>query len=132
MEENMKLEFSKLNLRPEDILVVKVDTNGLDGSEAIKKVSSIREDEFIKYIEERGNKVFVSYSGLDFQILRMETNDKVMAYIDVSSLNEEDSEKYIDYIKFKLGETLQEKLICVPIKNGSPKIRIEKGDKSDV
>lgn len=132
MEEKMELEFSKFKLQPEDILVVKVDTNGVDEAEAIKKVSFLREDEFIKYIEERGNKVFISYTGLDFQILRMEETDKVVAYIDVSSLDEENSEKYVDYIKFKLGESLQEKLICVPVKNGSPKLRIEKGDKIDV
>lgn len=132
MEEKMELEFSKFKLQPEDILVVKVDTNGVDEAEAIKKVSSLREDEFIKYIEERGNKVFISYTGLDFQILRMEETDKVVAYIDVSSLDEENSEKYVDYIKFKLGESLQEKLICVPVKNGSPKLRIEKGGKIDV
>lgn len=132
MEEKMELEFSKLKLNPEDILVIKVNTNGIDEAESVKKVSSIRDDEFVKYIESKGNKVFVSYTGLDFQILRMEESDKVIAYIDVSSLDEENSEKYVDFIKFKLGESLQEKLICVPVKNGSPKLRIEKGDKIDV
>lgn len=132
MEEKMELEFSKFNLQPEDILVVKVDTNGLNESESIKKVSSLREDEFIKYIEAKGNKVFVSYTGLDFQILRMEETDKVVAYIDVSSLEEENAEKYVNYVKFKLGESLQDRLICVPVKNGSPQLRVEKGDKIDV
>ena len=132
MEEKMELEFSKFKLQPEDILVVKVDTNGLNESESIKKVSSLREDEFIKYIEAKGNKVFVSYTGLDFQILRMEETDKVVAYIDVSSLEEENAEKYVNYVKFKLGESLQDRLICVPVKNGSPKLRVEKGDKIDV
>lgn len=119
----LKMEFRKLNLKPDDIFIIKVDTSGLSEQEASKKMAEIREDEFVKYIEEQGTKVVVSYTGLDFQILRVQAGDKVLAYADVSSMNEEEEHKYLDYIKFKLDGAI-ENLVCVPVREKSPTLRV--------
>ena len=130
MEDDYNIEFKKLNLAQDDILILKVDTSGMDEEQAIKKVSGIREDSFVKYIEDQGNKVIVSYTGIDFQILRKKDNDIIVAYIDVSSLEEEESEKYVNYVNFKLREVLDDKLKCIPVKNGSPILRVESGEEN--
>lgn len=130
MEDDYNIEFKKLSLAQDDILILKVDTSGMDEEQAIKKVSGIREDSFVKYIEDQGNKVIVSYTGIDFQILRKKDNDIIVAYIDVSSLEEEESEKYVNYVNFKLREVLDDKLKCIPVKNGSPILRVESGEEN--
>lgn len=127
----MELEFSKLNLSPEDILIIKVDITGLSEKESTEKLRSIREDEFVKFVEGKGNKVLVSYSGIEFQILRTKETDKVVCYVDVSSLDETETEDYIEHIKFMLNESIGERLICIPVKNGSPKLAV-KSEKDNV
>lgn len=121
--DDLKVEFSKLNLKPDDIFIVKVDTSELSEQEATKRLAQIREDDLVKYIEDKGHKVVISYTGLDFQILRVQEGDKVLAYADVSSMNEEQEQKYLDYIKFKLEDTIQN-LVCVPVREKSPTIRV--------
>ena len=126
MEDDLnKIEFSKLNLQKNDILILKVNVYGLDEKSATEKLSEVRNDEFVKYIEEQGNKVIVSYTGLDFQILRTQENDKVVAYADVSMMTDNQAEEYLDLIKSKLYDSIGDKLICVPTKNGSPVLKIE-------
>jgi len=126
MEEDLnKIEFSKLNLQKNDILILKVNVYGLDEKSATEKLSEVRNDEFVKYIEEQGNKVIVSYTGLDFQILRTQEDDKVVAYADVSMMTDNQAEEYLDLIKSKLYDSIGDKLICVPTKNGSPVLKIE-------
>ena len=100
MEENEKFEvdFYKLNLNPNDILVLKVNIEGLDKEQTEAKLNRVINDEFVSYVESKGNKVIVTYTGIDFSVLRMEENDKILSYIDVSQLNEEDSEKYVDRV----------------------------------
>lgn len=126
MEEDLnKIEFSKLNLQKNDILILKVNIYGLDEKSATEKLSEVRNDEFVKYIEEQGNKVIVSYTGLDFQILRTQEDDRVVAYADVSMMTDDQAEEYLDLIKSKLYDSIGDKLICVPTKNGSPVLKIE-------
>ena len=126
MEDDLnKIEFSKLNLQKNDILILKVNVYGLDEKSATEKLSEVRNDEFVKYIEEQGNKVIVSYTGLDFQILRTQEDDKVVAYADVSMMTDNQAEEYLDLIKSKLYDSIGDKLICVPTKNGSPVLKIE-------
>jgi hypothetical protein len=126
MEEDLnKIEFAKLNLQKNDILILKVNIYGLDEKSATEKLSEVRNDEFVKYIEEQGNKVIVSYTGLDFQILRTQEDDRVVAYADVSMMTDDQSEEYLDLIKSKLYDSIGDKLICVPTKNGSPVLKIE-------
>jgi len=130
MEDTKKeIEFLKLKLQPDDILVIKVDTSEMTPDEATNKLSSVRDDEFVKYIKERGNPVLIAYSGLDFQILRIDDKDKVVVYIDVSSMDDEKAVNYEEYIKFKLNETLGDKIVPIQVRNGSPVLKVVKGDK---
>lgn len=122
MKENEKLEvgFERLSLKPEDILIIKVDTMGLSEEESLNKLSSVRNDDFVKYIQDKGNAVLVSYHGLDFEILRTSEKDKVLVYIDITNAEESTAEKYQEYIKSKLEETLGDKLVIIPVKKEFP------------
>lgn len=122
----MEVEYNKLSLKPGDYLVIKLNTNGLTEEEARQKLSEIRNDEFIKYIEDKGNKVFVSYTGVDFSILRMLEGDKLVAYIDVTDLSEEEASKYEEFVSFKLeGNVPKEQLIIVPRRKNSPELAVK-------
>jgi hypothetical protein len=130
MEDNKKeIEFLKLNLKQDDILIIKVDTSEMTPDEATDKLSSVRDDDFVNYIKDRGNPVLVAYSGLDFEILRLDEKDKVVVYMDVSSMDDDKAKNYEDYIKFKLNETLGDKLIPIQVRNGSPVLKVSKGEK---
>lgn len=117
--EKYDVGFEKLNLKPDDILIIKVDTSGLSEEESLNRLSSVRNDEFVKYIQDKGNAVLVSYNGLSFEILRTKEEDKVLVYADISDVSEE-SEKYLDYLKFKLRESIGEKSVIVPVKKDIP------------
>lgn len=122
----MEVEFNRLALKADDYLVIKLNSEGLTEDELKKKLFDIRNDDFVRYVEEKGNKVFVTYSGVDFSILRMNENDKVVAYIDVTNLSDEDAEKYSDYVRFKLEGNIESyKLIVVPRKRNSPELAIK-------
>lgn len=123
-----EVEFLKLKLQKDDILIIRVDTSEMTSEEAMQKLSSIREDQFVKYVESIGNPVLVSYSGLDFQILRLNENDKVVVYMDVSSMDEEKASNYEDYIKFKLSESIGDKIVPIQVRNGSPVLKVTKGE----
>lgn len=121
----MEVEFNRLKLKKDDFLVIKLNSEGLTEDELKQKLFDIRNDDFVKYVEEKGNKVFVTYSGVDLSILRMQDNDKVVAYIDVTNLNEEEEEKYSDFVKFKLGGNIEsDKLIVVPRRKNSPELAV--------
>ena len=124
-EKELEVEFQKLNLREGDCLVIKVNTYGMSEDEAVKKLSSIREDEFIEYVENKGNKVFVIYSGIGVEILRMEENDKLAVYVDTTSLEESKLEKYLEFIEHKL-ESLGDKVVIIPTQFNSPQLRVVK------
>lgn len=119
MEEKYSVGFEKLNLKPEDILIIKVDTIGLSEEESLSRLSSVRNDGFVKYIQDKGNAVLVSYSGLNFEVLRKSENDKVLVYAEIADVSEE-SEKYLDYIKFKLKGDLGDKVVVIPTKKEVP------------
>lgn len=132
MTENLyEIEFRKLNLDPSDTLIIKVNNNGLSPEKLVEKVEEIKNDDFFKYIEEQGNKVIVSYSGIDFQILRMQEKDKVLVYADVSSMTEEECEEYEKRLTLKFKQILGESMIYIPVKNGSPVVKIKNGDNND-
>nr|QMP82901.1 MAG: hypothetical protein [Caudoviricetes sp.] len=124
-EKELEVEFQKLNLKEGDCLVIKVNTYGMSEDEAIKKLSSIREDEFIEYVENKGNKVFVTYSGIGVEILRMEETDKLAVYVDTTSLEESKLEKYLEFIEHKL-ESLGDKVVIIPTQFNSPQLRVIK------
>jgi hypothetical protein len=119
MEEKYGVGFEKLNLKPEDILIIKVDTIGLSEEESLSRLSSVRNDGFVKYIQDKGNAVLVAYSGLNFEVLRKSENDKVLVYAEIADVSEE-SEKYLDYIKFKLKGDLGDKVVVIPTKKEVP------------
>lgn len=124
-EKELEVEFQKLNLKEGDCLVIKVNTYGMSEDESVKKLSSIREDEFIEYVENKGNKVFVTYSGIGVEILRMEENDKLAVYVDTTSLEESKLEKYLEFIEHKL-ESLGDKVVIIPTQFNSPQLRVVK------
>lgn len=115
----METEFKKLKLNEDDILVIKVNVEGLSDVEMKTRVHETREDEFVKYIENKGNKVFVTYSGIDLQILRLNESEKLIVLVDLTPFktrNEE--EEYLDFLNFKLSAHLDaEKFILIPTKN---------------
>lgn len=115
----MELEFNKMNLKEGDFLVIKVNTQGLSEEELKQRLFQTRNDEFVKYVEEQGNKVFVTYSGVDFSILRMEDSDKLVVYVDVTAFKtKEEQESYLEFIKFKLEDSIStDKLIIIPTKS---------------
>jgi hypothetical protein len=134
MENNdeMEIVFSKFNLKENDVLVINVDTKGLDLDSAKNRVFNTREDPLVKFIESKGNKVLVTYSGVSLNILRLEENDKVAVYADVSVMDEQETEQYIDYLKFKLKDSIgEDKLVIVPVKGNSPKLKIVKSEENN-
>jgi hypothetical protein len=124
MEEN-NVGFSRLNLKEGDSLIVKLDTSNMTEEESSSKLKEIREDQFIKYVESRGHNVFVTYSGIDLNILRLGDSDKVVAYANVTDMSEDEESKYIDYIDFKLKDQIgEDRLVIVPVRKNSPILKI--------
>ena len=123
--EQFDVQFSKFNLKENDCLVVKVDISNLSEKEAVERLSSVRNDSFIKYVEEKGHKTFITYTGLNLTILRMEETDKLVAYASVDDMTEEEAKQYVEYIKFKIMSNISEdKLIVVPIRRNSPVLEV--------
>lgn len=131
MEEQLELEFQKFNLKEGDVLVIKTNLQGLTEEEAVARLSELREDEFVKYIEDRGNKVVVSYTGVDFQILRTEPTDKVVVYVDASTMSEEESTEYLELIKSNLSDIIKNDIVTVPLTKGPVGLKIEKGENNE-
>ena len=125
MTEN-EIQCSRLNLQKGDYLVIKVDITQLTDDQIQERLSSVREDPFVKYVEEQGNPVFITYSGINMNVLRMQENDKLIAYVNVSDLPEQTEIKYIDYIRHKLVDHVgEDRLIVMPIRNNSPVLQIK-------
>lgn len=131
MEEQLELEFQKLNLTDGDVLIIKTNLQGLSEKEVVTKLTELREDDFVKYIVGKGNRVVVSYSGIDFQILRTLPNDKVLVYVDTSAMNEEESSEYLDIVKNKLTETISNEVVIIPLSNSSIKLNVEQGENNE-
>lgn len=119
----MEVEFSKLNLKEGDILVVKAKTASLVESEIKDKLTAIREDPFIKFVESKGHPVYVTYSGLDLQILRLQEGDSVVVYASVRGMDETQKEDYLNLLKTKLSD-LEDRLYIIPVDNTVPKINV--------
>lgn len=131
MEDN-EIQFSRLNLKEGDSLVVKLDTRGLSEEISSDKLKEIRNDSFIKYVESKGHSVFVTYTGIDLSILRLGENDKVVAYTNITNMNEDEASKYIDYVDFKLRDQIgEDRLVIVPVANNSPTLKVAKENKED-
>ena len=129
--ETFSVEYKRLKLSEEDILIIKVDVAGLSEENSLERVKSIRDDEFVKYIESMGNKVIVSYSGIDFQVLRLNENDKLVVYADVSSMDEQQSTEYESLVSNKIGQVVENEIVFVPVKNGSPVLKVKNGDANE-
>lgn len=126
MENDMELQFQKLCLEKEDVLIIKVDSENQTANDVIEKMATVRNDEFVKFVQDKGNPVLVVNSGISFEILRKKENDRVIVYLDVSSMTEDQSDAYENIIKTKLQESLGDNIICVPVKSKtSMKIKSE-------
>lgn len=126
-EVDLEVEFQKFNLKEDDCLVVRVNTSNLSEEEAVKKLEEIREDDFVKYVEEKGNKVFVTYSGVKLEILRLEDGDKLAVYVDVTDMDEEKREQYLEFISLKMN-ALEDKVVILPVENNMPQYRVTKAE----
>lgn len=121
----MDLQFKRLNLKEGDSLVVEVSSSGLTEDEIQERLKSVREDEFTKFVEDKGHKVFVTYTGVNLNILRMQENDKLAVYVDTTVMDQPTETKYIDYIKSILSRNIEEeKLVVIPQKEGYPQLGI--------
>lgn len=124
--EDMELSFNRLSLKKDDVLIITVKSEGLSANDVIEKMATIRNDDFVKYIQDKGNPVLVTNEGISFEILRKEENDKVIVYLDVSTMTEEESDLYETIIRSKLEDSLGDSLVCVPVKSKtSMKIKSE-------
>ena len=122
-KEELEIEFQKFNLKENDCLVVRVNTANMTEEEAVNKLNEIREDSFLQYVEEKGNKVFVTYSGVKLEILRLEEGDKLAVYVNVTDMDDEKKEKYLDFIEHKMS-ALEDKVVILPIDNNEPQYRV--------
>lgn len=122
----LDLEFRKFNLQEGDNLIIKVNTSGMSEDQAVESLKNVYNDPFTEYVRNKGHQVFVTYTGVDMQILRIEENDKIAVYCDVSRFTDsEEKEKYLSFIKEKLSE-LGDKVIIVPTEGSDPRLRIVK------
>lgn len=122
-ETNFDVEFEKFNLKEDDCLVVRVNTSNLTEDQAVEKLTEIREDSFIKYVEEKGHKVFVTYTGVKLEILRLQEDDKLAVYVDVTDMEETRRDQYIEFIEQKMS-VLEDKIVILPIENNMPQFRV--------
>lgn len=124
--EEMEMGFNRLSLQKDDVLIITVKSDGLSANDVIEKMATIRNDDFVKYIQEKGNPVLVTNEGISFEILRKSEDDKVIVYLDVSTMTEEEAEIYENIIESKLRDSIGDGLICVPVKSKtSMKIKSE-------
>lgn len=124
--EEMEMGFNRLSLQKDDVLIITVKSDGLSANDVIEKMATIRNDDFVKYIQEKGNPVLVTNEGISFEILRKSEDDKVIVYLDVSTMTEEEAEIYENIIESKLHDSIGDSLICVPVKSKtSMKIKSE-------
>lgn len=120
------LEFRKFNLQEGDNLIIKVNTSGMSEDQAVESLKKVYNDPFTEYVRNQGHQVFVTYTGVDIQILRIEENDKIAVYCDVSRFTDsEEEEKYLSFVKEKLSE-LGDKVIIIPTEGCDPRFRIVK------
>lgn len=122
-ETNFDVEFERFNLKEDDCLVVRVNTSNLTEEQAVEKLTEIREDSFIKYVEEKGHKVFVTYTGVKLEILRLQEDDKLAVYVDVTDMEETRRDQYIEFIEQKMS-VLEDKIVILPIENNMPQFRV--------
>jgi len=122
-ETNFDVEFERFNLKEDDCLVVRVNTSNLTEEQAVDKLTEIREDSFIKYVEEKGHKVFVTYTGVKLEILRLQEDDKLAVYVDVTDMEETRRDQYIEFIEQKMS-VLEGKIVILPIENNMPQFRV--------
>lgn len=119
------IQYKKMNLQKGDNLIVKVDTSKLSEEDAIKKLREVSDNKFLKYVHEQGHEIFVIYTGIDIEILRLNPEDKLLVYVREEGLNEEEKEKYFETIKDKL-KNFKDQLVIVPVDQRFRDIRVER------
>jgi hypothetical protein len=125
----MEVEFNRLGLKEGDYLVIKVKANDLSDEELKSKLFEVRNDEFVQFVESKGHKVLVVHPGLEFNILRMEENDKLVVYVDLTPFNNEEANNYIDFLNFKLESHIEkDKLVIVPSRKNNVALAVKKDE----
>lgn len=109
MNDDFELQFNKMSLKQNDVLIITV--KGQESVELIDKMREVREDDFVKYVQDKGVAVLVVNESISFQMLRKEKNDKVVLYLDVSAMNDVETEKYIELIKENIKQTIPDPVI---------------------
>ena len=129
---DLELQCEKFNLKEGDNLVIKVNTSGLSQTQVAEQLQKLSNDEFVEYVKSKGHGVFVTYSGIDLQILRMQEEDKLSVYVNLDLVNAEEQEQYLNLIEERLSG-IAGKFFIVPCKNDSVKTRVtnEKGENNE-
>lgn len=124
-----QVELLKFELSDNDILVVKVNIEGLTEEEAVEKIASLREDPVLKGLEEAGKKILYTYSGIDFSLVKLEEKDKLIVYVDVNYFElEEEKEEYLNTIKEKVQSQISDHdVIVCPVDLAALSTAVEKG-----
>lgn len=123
-DDNYDIMFSKLKLQVGDSLVIKVNTDGLSEDLAVEKLKQISEDPFIDYLKNKGHTIFISYTGIDISILRLNEDDKVLVGVDISGMDEETAKRYVNFVEFKLSSNIsKDRLVIVP-KSGNTELNV--------
>lgn len=124
--ESANVILEKFNLVEGDVLVVKVDITGCTEEQALAKLSEVRENETLKSISEAGGKILFTYTGIDFSLLKISEEDKLLIYADTSPFSsEEDKETYMSSLKEKVSNQISNEVVVIPVDSTSLRAAIQ-------
>lgn len=124
--ESANVILEKFNLVEGDVLVVKVDISGCTEEQALTKLGEARANETLKSISEAGGKILFTYTGIDFSLLKMSEEDKLLIYADTSPFNsEEDKENYMTSLREKVSNQISNEVVVIPVDSTSLRAAIQ-------
>jgi hypothetical protein len=131
--ESANVILEKFNLGEGDVLVVKVDITGCTEEQALKRLAEARDNETLNSISEAGGKILFTYTGIDFSLLKMSEEDKLLIYADTSPFSsEEDKDLYMNSLKEKVGGQISNEVVVIPVDSTSLRAAIQTPEDSGV
>lgn len=121
--DDIELQFSKLNLVEGDSLLVKVNVDGSNEELLAEKLKEVSQNGLVEYVRDKGHAVIITHSGIDFQILRLQENDKVMVYVNLDFVEEDQRQNYLNLIEEKLVG-IKNDYVLVPIMKDAIRVRV--------
>lgn len=113
MEDNFEVSYTKLRLKKDDILIINVSG---DSDNIVDKMSAVRNDDFVKFIEDKGHSVLVINNTIKMELLRKDKDDKVVVYAEVGEMSDSEIDSYINIIKERIETCIKDPII-IPCKN---------------